>query len=135
MFDKLFRFPIIMADGDQEEKKAKRSLDLGLEENADVDMVRGFAECPYYDFISITDRWLPTEESLQKALDGEFEACFVVFGASGSFVVPWTREKFKKEMQKFIDGLPEEPGRQVIMMEPQDFARLIKNKDEDEEEK
>lgn len=99
MLDKLFTFPIIMVDGDNEEKKGK----LGLPGDDNLDIISGEADCPYYDFISVTDRWLPTEESFNRALDGDFDACYVLFANSGGYVVPWSRTRFKKELSKFIE--------------------------------
>lgn len=119
--DDLFIFPIIMVDGHNEEMKEKRSESLALEDtDEEVDLIVGEAECPYYDFISVADRWLPTQESLDKALSGKFEACFVQFGTSGSYVVPWTKKKFKKQLQSFIDERPKEID-----------ITLLKNEDND----
>lgn len=101
MLDTLFKFPIVMIDGDNEEKKHK----LGLPNEEAVDIITGEAECPYYDLISITDRWLPTDESIENAMNGQFDACYVVFGASGSFVVPWNKEKFKQEYRQFMQSI------------------------------
>jgi hypothetical protein len=58
---------------------------------------------PYYDFIGVEDRWLPTKESLDNAMDGRFDACIVRFSGMSPFLVPWTRGKFLKELKKFTD--------------------------------
>ena len=84
MLDTLFKFPIIMVDGDNEEKKLNRKESLALDEEDELDIIIGEAECPYYDLIAITDRWIPGQEGLDKALEGEFDACHVIFGSSGS---------------------------------------------------
>jgi hypothetical protein len=105
ILDDLFPFPIVMVDGHNEDRKAERNQRLGLatdDEEPEVDIIEGMAECPYYDFLSITDRWLPTDTSLEKAFTGKFEACFVQFREAGSFVVPWNKEHFKKKLRDFI---------------------------------
>lgn len=108
MLDELFNFPIVMIDGDNEERKMRNKPDLGIpeiEENEDeYDMVFGEAEYPYFDFIGIEDRWLPNTESLDKALTGKFEACMVRFLHVGQLLVPWSRRKFKAELVKFADA-------------------------------
>lgn len=106
MLDKLFKFPIVMVDGNKEEEKEQRRKNLSLDEPSDADMIIGEAECPYYDFVSVTDRWLPTEDSYENATHGKFDACSVYFAQSGTFVVPWNKEKFKKQMKAFVDKLP-----------------------------
>lgn len=109
MIDELFKFPIVMIDGDNEERKNKDKQRFGEmpntdeEEEGEYDMVFGEAEYPYWDFIGIEDRWLPSKESLQKALEGRFEACIVRFANVGQLLVPWTKKKFKSEIQKFGD--------------------------------
>jgi len=114
--DHLFSFPIVMIDGDNEEKKSEDSMKLGLSiDDEDVDIIIGQSECPYYDFISVTDRWLPTEESFQNALNRKFDACGVLFANSGTFICPWPREKFKKELKKFIDKQPKEDDEIKVM--------------------
>lgn len=132
MLDTLFKFPIVMVDGDNEEKKHK----LGLPNEEEVDMITGEAECPYYDLISITDRWLPTEDSVHNAMSGKFDACYVVFGASGSFVVPWNKERFKSEYRKFLKSVPIEDSRggsNIRLLTKKDL-RGIADQMEDEDE-
>lgn len=106
-FENLFVFPIALVDGENEEKKRERNKSLALDESEEVDIVIGEAEVPYYDFISVTDRWLPSQRSLDKALNGKFDACYVVFANSGGFVVPWNKQKFKEKLKEFISKLPE----------------------------
>lgn len=105
MLDELFTFPIVMIDGDNEERKMRNKPDLGLpnveQEEEEYDMVYGEAEYPYWDFIGIEDRWLPSTESFQKALDGRFEGCIVRFLHAGQLLVPWSKKKFKLELAKF----------------------------------
>lgn len=100
ILDGLFRFPIVMVDGDNEDRKGR----LGTDESLDI--IIGEAECHFQDFISITDRWLPNDISFNRALDEKFDACFVVFGQAGSFVVPWNKDKFKDRIRKFIEEQP-----------------------------
>jgi hypothetical protein len=130
MLDTLFKFPIVMVDGDNEEKKHK----LGLPNEEAVDIITGEAECPYYDLISITDRWLPTEDSFQNAMEGTFDACYVIFGASGSFVVPWNKEKFKEEYRKFMAGIEVDPetSNKVRLLSKKGLRDLADEIDEDE---
>lgn len=120
---KLFRFPIIMIDGDNEERKMEKNKLMDKEE-AEVDIIIGEAECPYYDFVSVTDRWLPTEESLEKALQGTFEACNVIFSQSGPFIVPWTRSKFKKELAKFIEKQPKQQELPISVLFSKDMEKI-----------
>lgn len=127
MLEKLFKFPIAMIDGDEKEKKAERAKDLALAEE-ELDIIIGEAECPHYDFMCISDRWLPTSESLQNAMDGNFDACLVVFSHSGSFLVPWNKEKFKRELNKFRDTIPKEEPVQFSVID------LSKFKEKDSEE-
>lgn len=106
MLDELFVFPIIMIDGDNEERKIKNKPDLGLpdqDEEEEYDMIFGEAEYPYWDFIGIEDRWLPSTESFNKAMDSKFEGCMVRFLHAGQLLVPWTKKKFKAEIAKFAD--------------------------------
>lgn len=123
MLDKLFSFPIVMIDGDNEDRKARTSDIMALDNEQVADMIMGEAECPYHDFVSVTDRWLPSEESFDKALEGKFEACGVVFLQSGTFVVPWNRKKFKRELNKFIESLPKEED---IIITNEQLIHLIK---------
>lgn len=105
MLENLFNFPIVMVDGDNEERKNKRADLVGQEEDQELDIIIGEAECPVFDFICVSDRWLPTDQSFQNALSKKFDACFVVFGASGSFIVPWNKAKFKAKLKEFADKL------------------------------
>lgn len=99
MLNTLFKFPIIMVDGEHEEKKAK------IMDDAEMDIIEGTAECPFTDFLGLSDAWYPDEESFKQALENKkFNACRVHFSQCGSYTVPWTRAKFKKELQSFIDN-------------------------------
>lgn len=132
MLDSLFKFPIVTVDGLNEEKKAIRAEKMNLDEQ-EVDMVIGEAECPYYDFLCISDRWLPTKESLQNALEGNFDACYVSFSSSGSFIVPWNKEIFKAELKKFMDALPKESEIKVLIGDQDQLMKFFKKEDKKDE--
>ena len=132
MLDSLFKFPIVTVDGLNEEKKAIQAEKMNLDEQ-EVDMVIGEAECPYYDFLSISDRWLPTKESFQNALEGNFDACYVLFNSSGSFIVPWNKEIFKTELKKFMDALPKEPEIKVLIGDQEQIMKFFKKEDKKDE--
>ncbi len=100
-----------MIDGDNEERKQSRNQALALptsDDDNEIDVIIGEAECPYYDFVCVSDRWMPSQKSLEKAMDSKFEACNVVFGQSGNFMVPWPKKKFKRELEKFIATQPKQ---------------------------
>lgn len=122
--DKLFAFPIIMIDGDEEDKKEKRGFTLGDDDEPDI--IYGEAEVPFDTFISISDRWIPNTESRNRALDGKFDACQVMF-ETGPYLVPWNKSKFKKRLSEFAETIPEpqNPFLQVI-----DLEQLSKLKDD-----
>lgn len=110
MVDQLFKFPIVMIDGDNEERKlrskSKYEEILGTEEEGEeeeLDLLYGEAEYPHWDFVGVEDRWLPTKDSLEKALNGKFDACIVRFLHVGQLLVPWTKKKFKSEIHKFAE--------------------------------
>jgi hypothetical protein len=109
MLEELFKFPVVMVDGDNEERKfrQKAKLDaLGMsnseEEDEDYDVIEVEAEYPYWNVVGIEDRWLPTRKSFTKAMEGRFEACLVRF-THGVYTVPWTKKKFKAELLKFAE--------------------------------
>lgn len=114
--DELFKFPAIMVDPDKEEEKMRRTESFAMKEEEPMDLIYGEAEFPYYDFVGITDRWLPTQESMNKALEGEFDACMVIFANVGPFLVPWTKSKFKKELRKFVSELPKPEAKMNMKM-------------------
>lgn len=107
-----FSFPVITADGEAEMKKIHKLNDKKQrygdmpndepEEIEPLDTVTATAEYPYTLFIGVVDRWLPTEESFDKAKGKNFEACLVTFANLGTHVVPWTRQKFKEKFSKFV---------------------------------
>lgn len=125
LLDNLFVFPIVMVDGDNEDRKSKQADMLNIGTDSEIDLIEGEAECPYYDFVSVSDRWLPTQASLDKAIEGNFEACGVVFSSSGTFICSWNKKKFKRELAKFIKSLPEEE--EIKFMTKEELERELKN--------
>jgi len=106
--NKLFAFPIIMIDGNREEEKEIErerlsSLINKIEDEDELEIIIGEAECIATDLISISDRWLPTDESYERAIKGKFDACQVTFLHSGSFIVPWPKKRFKEKLYEFIN--------------------------------
>jgi hypothetical protein len=116
MTENLFKFPIILIDGSKEEEKEELSRLTGKDPDDDeADLIYAEQECPYWDFLSVGDRWLPTEESYQRALIRKFDACSVSFSRCGNFVVPWSKEKFKKKLSEFIDSVPKSKENLTIL--------------------
>lgn len=101
--DDLFTFPIVMVDGENEERKERENNLFGQTEaeEPEYDIVYGEASYPYYDFKGCEDRWLPTKRSLQKALKQKFDACIVRFVDAGQFLVPMSKEKFRETWEEF----------------------------------
>lgn len=143
MLDELFMFPIVMIDGDNEEKKIRDKERFGdLTNNEDpeeeYDMIFAEAEYPYWDFIGIEDRWLPSTESFKRALGGKFEGCIVRFLHAGQLLVPWTKKKFKSEIQKFQEQYdqthPKQDKKQTIVMAvpPEQYKKIIDGDDKAE---
>jgi hypothetical protein len=106
MIQSLFTFPIVMIDGDSEDRKAKTRDILGnsSDDEDDVELIIGKASIPVQYFKGVTDRWLPTESSVEKALNGRFEACYAMFGDSGNFLCSWSKEKFTSELSQFLES-------------------------------
>lgn len=125
ILDRLFAFPVIMFDAENEEHKRK----LGLPGDEEIDMIEGEVEYPYHDFNGIGERWLPTEESLQRAKKGKFDACSVTFINVGTLLVPWTKDKFKRELKKFIESLNIEPERNITLLLTTDKGNIREIKD------
>lgn len=108
MLEQLFKFPVVMIDGDNEERKMKDSQkygDLPSQPEEDYDIIYGEAEYPYWDFIGIEDRWLPNRESINRAMTIPplFDACIVKFLNVGQLLVPWSKKTFKAKLIKFIE--------------------------------
>lgn len=102
MLDELFKFPIILIDEEEEEKRKK---DADLEGTPyEAEAIYSFTEQPYFKFESIIYKWLPTQESKDKAREGIFEASIVDFGDS-RFLVPMTKDEFKKKFKTFCDKM------------------------------
>lgn len=102
MLEKLFAFPIVMIDGDEELKRVKRSLSSETEEEDDLSTVFiGEAELPYDDFLGAIDRWGADPESKEKAKKGIYDHCTVIFDKGGTYTVPWSKKKFKEKIALF----------------------------------
>lgn len=108
ILEELFTFPIVLVDADNEERKSKSKERFGSlpteEEAQEYDMVFGEACYPYWDFLGIEDRWLPSTKSFEKAMNGRFEGCIVRFLHAGQILVPWSKKKFKEELKKFAEA-------------------------------
>lgn len=98
--DNLFTFPIVMVDGENEERKEEL---YGKNNPVDYEIIYGEASLPYYDFIGVEDRWLPTQESLQKAKRGRFDACIVRFSNTDPYLVPMKKSKFLDIIKSFSE--------------------------------
>lgn len=137
MLEELFTFPMVVIDGDNEERKEKRKLDMNLpsEADAEFDLIFGEAEYPYWDFIGIEDRWLPNSNSFEKALDGKFEACLVRFANVGQLLVPWSKRKFKAELLKFAADYeakhPREREIKILNLTPEQAEKIMKDANEE----
>lgn len=106
MLENLFAFPIVMVDGEEEQRREEQSKMLDLPNYDDeMEVFVGQAELPYYDFLGILDRWGPTKESKEKARNGEFDHCMVMFHNAGTFMVPWPKKKFKDKLQEFAKSV------------------------------
>lgn len=101
--DDLFQFPVMAVDAYKEYQREKNSENLGFEESSQPETIRTTAEHPYYEFLSIEDRWLASEDSIDRAKQGIFDACIVKFTTSDFLLVPWSREKFKRELRAFSE--------------------------------
>ena len=142
MLEEFFKFPIVLIDGDNEERKEiekeryKALTNKEVEdESEDYDIVYAEAEYPYWDFLGIEDRWIPTNESFQKAISQNFEACLVRFANVGHLLVPWTKKKFKKEIQKFAEEYelkhPKEKKKKkqlrILSLSPEQADKIMKD--------
>jgi hypothetical protein len=129
---KLFKFPIVMIDA----RKEDSGRVLGIGGGADSEYVIGEAELPAEDFIGILDRWLPSSESYEKAQEGIFEACHVIFGHSGSWTCAWPKEKFKARLEAFLlKQAGENPDMQTIILNPKQIDFIMSLSDKKEEDK
>lgn len=140
MLDEFFTFPIVMIDGENEERKQQNKtrfgdLPSGEEEDEEYDMVFGEAEYPYWDFIGCEDRWLPSKESLDKAIGGRFDACIVRFVNVGQLLVPWSKKKFKAELVKFANEyeikhppkVQERKELKILTLSPEQFKKATED--------
>lgn len=134
MLQELFKFPIVMIDGDNEDRKNADKELLGKDDEDDepYDIVFGEAEYPHWDFIGLEDRWLPSKGSLEKALRGDFDACIVRFANVGQLLVPWSKRKFKEKLSKFAaeynQSMPPrtEKDIKVLTLSPDQYNKIVK---------
>lgn len=135
MLNELFKFPIVMIDGDNEERKAaeNRLMNKGDDEGrTEYDIIIGEAEYPYFNFIGIEDRWQPSSRSLAKAKTGKFDSCGVRFVNAGYLLVPWNKEKFKEKIKQFSEEYeatlppkPETKELRILTLTPGDYKNII----------
>lgn len=131
MSDKLFCFPFLMVYKEEDDEKNKI---LGLPSNEEERIIiRGEAEYPYYDFIGVEDRWVPTKESLENATNGEFDACVVKFANVPQMLVPWTKAKFKREYDKFVEVVKSRNEEQstILAVSQEQLAEIFKSQQND----
>ena len=130
----LFTFPIVMVDGENEERKERENDILGSRQEPDeveYDIVYGEASYPYYHFVGFEDRWLPTQRSLARALKQKFDACIVRFDNIGQFLVPMSKDKFAEQLELFAETRPPRVP-QVLDITPaiaEHFAKKNEEKD------
>lgn len=137
MTEDLFTFPIVMVDGENEEKKEEEKKRFGSipgqEDSVEYDIIYGEASYPYFDFIGFEDRWLPTQRSLQRALKQKFDACIVRFDNAGQFLVPMSKEKFREKINEFSTErkkeVKEEPKNTILITINPDVLTSLINKD------
>ena len=136
MTEDLFTFPIVMVDGENEERKEKEKNLYGEQEGPEYDIVYGEAAYPYYDFVGFEDRWLPTQRSLQRALKQKFDACIVRFQNIGQFLVPMSKDKFRETIEAFAEEREKQPEEldqpkgnvTIIKFTPEMLAQLATQK-------
>lgn len=136
--DKLFKFPIMMVDSEEEEKRKK--LGFSITGDDDPEIIYGEAEYPYYDFVGVEDRWIPNSVSLEAAKEGNFSACVVKFNNLPLMLVPWPKAKFKKEYIEFVNHIiqkeKEEEQKQdvkMIYLTPEHLKKIFGAEDIEEE--
>lgn len=120
ILDEMFRFPGVMIDGDNEKQKDV----LGLPNENELDIAIGEWEIPYFGLIGISDRWMPNKSSFERAIEGDFNACAVTFSNIGTILVPWKKEKFKKEYREFVKKLAPKPQVQIMKLTPEQIKLL-----------
>jgi len=141
-----FTFPIVMVDGENEERKEKKKeQDSNLFNKpepveVEYDIVYGEASYPYFDFVGFEDRWLPTKRSLRRALQQKFDACMVRFANIGQFLVPMSKEKFLEAIEEFAAEREKPPvelpvNATVVKFTPELLAQLIAKQIEGSDEK
>lgn len=127
ILDDFFKFPCVMVDGDNE--MSKKTLYSGSGNEPVLDVVIGEAECPYFALIGLSDKWMPDEESFNNALEHrEFNACLVTIANIGQYLVPWNKEKFKKEYRKFVESVKaKEPKTTQVLLLTEEQMKQLEN--------
>lgn len=140
LFDNLFKFQTIVIDDeeDEEEDAVQRLIGDGVSKGKTItedDLIFLEVELPYHEFGGVMDRWLPTDESFKRIKQGKVDACYVLFGNCGNFLVPGTKEKFKKRLRDFVDKLPKREQSFVVSAISEELIKKIKenNKKEGDE--
>lgn len=136
ILDVLFKFPIVQVDRDMEQEKANKAMSAAME-MPEMELVFGEAEYPYYDFVGISDRWLPTKESFEKALEKDFDACLVTFQHIGNQLVPWSKAKFKKEFSNFtkkFEGYRKQDQDVMFSFTLKQLKEIVRKAEEDAKE-
>lgn len=133
--DDLFTFPIVMVDGENEERKESEKDKYGNipgkdSDPVEYDIIYGEASYPYFAFQGFEDRWLPTQRSLKRALGQKFDACIVRFENIGQFLVPMSKEKFRESIDAFANDREKlEPEEATVDLT--EFLRKVINRNEE----
>ncbi len=123
ILDEMFKFPCVMVDGDNE--MSKKSLYSGSGNDPELDIVIGECEYPHFALIGVSDKWMPNERSFQSALqDEKFDACLVTWANIGQVLVPWSKEKFKKEFRKFVATIKPKAEIQLITLTEEQIKQI-----------
>lgn len=130
IFDKYFKFPILMVDEINEVRKQEESQKFGelsgQEEELEFDIIVGEGEVQDTDTILfIGDKWKPNKASFNQAQDGKFNCCTVIFSYAGTFWVPMNKEKFKASYDKFFSTLPEKPQPVLVKLTKKTMEELM----------
>lgn len=104
IFDKHFKFPTILVDGNIDDKKVMDGEKMGTDLDVYPEFIVGEASVNYEDFSHIVTYWQPTEDSYEDAsLEEIFDASLVTFREAGTFLVPMNVEEFKEKFIEFIE--------------------------------
>lgn len=136
LFDNLFKFQTIVIDDEEEDDDVQRLIGNGDPNKGKTitedDLIFLEVELPYHEFGGIMDRWIPTEKSFKRIKEGKVDACYVMFGSYGNFLVPGTKEKFKNKLKDFIDKLPKREPQIMISHLSDEIVKQIKSQQKKE---